>query len=175
MRDCHNQCFLLILSFVNRGFHGKAGSAFDIFKIKYGSSGIGGATGGDGGSSFECMMKNTRIIQVKGTTISDHGGFVIMLKFIGENGTSCSIGQLTDYTKNLPKSFFDISHPGYYLSHLSGGKSNWRGKPDVPVVNGLKFHWQKMPQGRQLKDLERLKSIINYKSFDRQKDCIECF
>ena len=114
----------------------------------YGSSGIGGATGVDGGYSFECRMENTKIIQVKGTTISHYGGFIIMLEFIGENGTSCSVGQLTSSTQYLQKSFFDISHSGYSLSHLSGGMSNWRGNPSVPVVNGLKFHWEKMPPGR---------------------------
>ena len=58
-------------------------------------------------------------------------------------GTSCSIGQLDDHTKTLELSDFDISHPGYHLSYLSGGMSYWWGLKTDRVVNGIKFHWKK--------------------------------
>ena len=99
------------------GFEGSAGSAINTLRIDYGSSGLGGSTGADGGFSFSCRM-NTKITRVKGTTVSEKGGFVIMLEFIGEDGTSCSVGQLDDHTKTLELSYFDISHPGYHLSYL---------------------------------------------------------
>ena len=124
------------------GFEGSAGSAINTLRIDYGSSGLGGSTASDGGYSFSCRMNN-KITRVKGTTVPDKGGFVIMLEFIGEDGTSCSIGQLTNHTKTLELSYFDVSHPGYHLSYLSGGISYWWNLKTDRVVNGIKFHWKK--------------------------------
>ena len=69
--------------------------------------------------------------------------FISGLKFLDEHGVSmCTVWYPVPTGCHWESREFNLSHPGYRLSHLSGYEDSWLGDADhSDIVNGITFFW----------------------------------
>ena len=121
----------LIFSQIN----GRYGSAIDQLRFRF-ENYWAPAHGGRGGVEKICHW-GEKITRVRGVESTIYGGFLVSIEFIGQSGRSCRIGRFSHWT-------FDVSHSGFYLSHLSGSLGKWPGPGGIDVIKSVQLHWKKM-------------------------------